>query len=58
MLFLEFCYSEILLTGKTQPCERTQHKKRYQQTQAQNATTNGGDASRVGHEGKGSQTGA
>ena len=30
---------------------------RYHKTQAPNATTNGGDASRVGHQGKDSQTG-
>ena len=30
--------------------------KHYHKTQAQNASTNGGDASRVGHKSKGSYT--
>ena len=38
MLFLELCYSEILLAGKTLPCERPQAQnatnKRKHKTQA------------------------
>ena len=38
--FSLWTFCNLLLFGETQPCE---------QTQAQNATSNGGDASRVGH---------
>ena len=51
--FSSWTFCILLLFGETQPCEQTQAQnattKRYHKTLPQNATTNGGDASRVGH---------